>query len=453
MNIIIVGDGKVGRALTEQLSREGHNLTVIDSDVSALEKSLELYDVMVLEGNGASLMVLREARADTADLFISATSSDEVNMLACIMAKKMGAKNTIARIRNPEYAEQVSLLQDELGFSMSINPELSTAKEIYNILQFPSFLHRDSIVKGKAEIVELKISEGSKLCGLPLRKLYRILSVKVLICAVERDSKAFIPGGDFVLCAGDKIHVTAESRKLAKVIHDFGLKPDKVKNTIIIGGSRIAYHLSKMLTASGIAVKIIEKNSKRCMELAAQLPEVMIIEGDGSNQRLLLQEGIENADAVVTLTSMDEENVFLSLYASHMGVLHVLTKVNQTEYADIVETVGIESVVSPRWICATEVAEYVRAMANAGDSSVVAMHELVDGKVQALEFRAGAGTKYLETELSEMPIKKNVLIVCIYRKGKAMIPDGKTRIKKGDNVVIVAAGREVFVDLNEIFTR
>lgn len=451
MKIIVVGDGKVGLAITRQLTSEGHDLVIVDSNSEVLQRSQELYDVQGIVGNGASLPVLRTAGADEADLLIAATSSDELNMLSCIFAKRLGAKNTIARIRNPEYHEQLQLMKDEIGLSMPINPDLSAANEIYNIIQFPSFLQRDTFAKGRVEIVELKIKGDSKLAGIPLKKLYKILTVRVLVCAVTRKGQAFIPNGDFVLQADDRIHVTADSRQLAKVVHEFGLKSKRTENAVIIGGSRISYYLSKMLTASGISVKIVEKDKSRCEELASILPEVMIINGDGSDQRLLLEEGIKNTDALITLTSMDEENIFVSLYGAHEGVPHIITKVNQTEYADVVEAVGIESAFSPKTICAVQVARYVRAMANTTGGSVITMHEIVGGMVNALEFAVTEKTKYVDKQLMDIPIKKNILLACIYRKGKPIIPQGSNSLKKGDTIIVVVQSDTVLIDLNDIF--
>lgn len=451
MNIIIVGDGKVGLAITAQLSKEGHDLTVIDSNSKVLEQSVEQFDVMITHGNGASLPVLQRAGAEEADLLIAATSSDEVNMLTCILARKIGTKNTIARIRNPEYSEQLMLMRDELGLSMPINPEMSAANEIFHNLQLPSFLQRDSFAKGKVEIVALRIGETSPLRDKPLNKLYKSLSARVLICAVERKDQAFIPNGDFVLKKDDRIHVTADFRDLIKVIHDFELKSQKVKSAMIIGGSRIAYYLATMLIASNISVKIIEKNETRAFELAELLPKAMIIHGDGNNQRLLLEEGITETDAFITLTDMDEENIFLSLYARHIGVQNVITKVNQSEYSDIIKEMGIEAALSPKILCATAVTRYVRAMANKTGGSVITMHEIVDGKVQALEFRATDKTRFIDRQLMEMPIKDNILVACIYRRGRTLIPEGINRIKKGDNVIIIAPSDLPLIDLNDIF--
>ena len=453
MKIIIIGDGKVGLAITAELSREGHDLYIIDSNQNVLDKSRELYDVMVVHGNGASPPILLQTGAETADLIIAATSSDEVNMLSCIFAKKIGTKQTIARVRNPEYGEHLSLLREELGLSMLINPELSAATEIYNILEFPSFVHRESFVKGRVEIVALKIKPDSRLCGLPLSRLYKTLSVKVLICAVQRNGKAYIPSGDFALSAGDTIHITADSRDLAKVIGGLGVRTEKVHAVMIIGGSKIAYYLAKMLIRSGIQVTIIEEDQSRCHQLADTLGDgVMIINGDGSNQQLLLEEGLARQDALITLTNMDEENIFLSLYGSHIGVKRVITKINRTEYSFIADQMGIESAISPKAICALEVVRYVRAMANTSGGSVLALHEIVGGDVHALEFKVSSGTRHLGKNLTQMPIKKGILLACIFRKGRTIIPEGRSQIKTGDTLIVIAHSDFMLTDLNDIFT-
>lgn len=451
MQIIIVGDGKVGLAITEMLSREGHDLVIVDSNRRVLDDSMAQYDVMAIHGNGASMPVLKEAGAETADLVIAATSTDEINLLTCAVAKSLGTKSTIARVRTPEYAEQLTLMREDLGLSMPINPELSAATEIYNNLQFPSFLHRDSFARGRVEIVELKIVEGSNLCGTPLHKLYKILSVKVLVCAVERRGEAIIPDGGLVLEAGDRIHVTAETRDLPKVVHAFGLKHQKIHDAMIVGGSRIAFYLSKMLLASGISVKIIERDAKRSVALAEMLPEATVIEADGSHQQVLLAAGIENMDALITLTDLDEVNAFLSLYGSHVGVKRAITKVSRTEFAAVIGEMGIDSAISPKMICAMEVVRYVRAMANTIGGAVLTMHDLVDGKVHALEFRAGAQTRFLDEKLTNVPVRKSILLACIIRRGRTMIPQGNSVIKRGDTVIVVTLEEQRIVDINQIF--
>lgn len=451
MNIIVVGDGKVGLAITIELSKEGHNLTVIDSNYNVLERNEGQSDVMVVHGNGAALPVLREADAQNADILIAATSADEINILTCIMAKRIGAKRTIARVRNPEYSEQLIMLRDELGLSMTINPELAAAGEINNIMQFPSFLRRDKFAKGRVEIVELKVKPGSILKDIALKNLYKTVDVKVLICAVERKGQAYIPNGDFIIREGDRIYVTAASSNLVKLVESLKIESRKTRNVMIIGGSRIAYYLSVMLIKSGIDVKIIEKDHERCIQLADMLPKATIIEGSGNSQQLLLEEGIKETDALVTLTDIDEENIFLSMYGKYIGVYKTITKINQMEYADVIEDMGIDSVVSPKMLCATEIVRYVRAMSDTQGGSVITMYDLVNGKAEALEFKATANTRYLDMPLADVPIRNNFLIACITRRDRPIIPKGSDVIQEGDTIIVVTNSEKVIVDLNEIF--
>ena len=452
MKIIVVGDGKVGLAITAQLAREGHNLLVIDSDSGTLERRAEEYDVMVMHGNGASLPVLRTAEAHNADLLIAATSTDETNILTCIFAKQLGARHTIARVRNPEYStEQLGMIRDGLGISMTVNPDLSAAEEVYHILQFPSFIARDTFARGRVEIVEIKIGRDSKLLDIPLKALYSIVDVKVLVCAVERKNTIYIPNGEFFLREGDNIYVTAATNDLVKLVNSLGIAKRKTKNVMLLGGSRIAYYLAAMLAKSGIGVKIIEKSKERCLELAELLPKAVIIHGDTDRQGLLLEEGIRETDALVTLTDLDEQNLFLSLYGVHVGVQTVITKVNQTEYAELIGDMGIESVISPKLLCATEIVRYARAMADTTGGSVITMHEMANGKAYALEFRATEKTSYLDTPLMQIPIRRSFLLACIIRDGKAIIPRGSDVIRQRDTVIVVSSSEEAVVDLNEIF--
>ena len=426
MQIIIVGDGKVGVALTEQLSSEGHDITVIDSNPKVLEQSLESYDVMVVHGNGASIGVLKEAGVEDAHLLIAATSRDETNLLTCIVAKKLGAKHTIARVRNPEYAEQLVLMRDELGLSMTINPELAAAREIHHLLQFPSFLKRDSFAKGRVEIVEIHVGEDSKLAGIPLNRLYEIARVRVLVCVVERGGTVHIPDGSFTLQAGDNIYVTADSQDLA-------------------------YYLAMRCLHAGLGVKIIEQNHERCVELAELLPSAVIIEADGSRQDILAAEGISSTDAVITLTNMDEENLIISMYASHIGVPKVITKVNRTEYVEAFKSMGIDTFISPKALCSTDIVRYVRAMQNTTGGSVITLHRMVEGKAEALEFRAAETTRHLGETLLDIQLKPEILIACITHKGRTIIPRGSDVFQAGDTVIVVTTSGQPINDLNDIF--
>lgn len=451
MNIIIVGDGKVGAALTEQLSQEGHDVTVIDSDPKVLEQSMESYDVMVVHGNGASVSVLKDAGVEGADLLIAATSRDETNLLTCIVARKLGAKHTIARVRNPEYNEQMFLMREELGLSMTVNPEYAAAREIHRLLQFPSFLKRDSFARGRVEIVEIHVDDTSKLAGIPLKRLYEIARVRVLVCVVERKGVVHIPDGNFTLQAGDNIYVTAEVRDLAKLIKNLGLVKQKVRDVMIVGGSRVAYYLAQRCLGAGIGVKIIEQNHDRCIELAGLLPEAVIIEADGTRQEILSAEGMAATDAIITLTNIDEENIVIAMYAGHLGVPKVITKVNRTEYVHTFKRMGIDTFISPKALCCTDIVRYVRAMQNATGGSVITLHRMVEGKAEALEFRASESTRHLGETLLDIHLKPEILIACITHGGHTVIPRGSDSFAAGDNIVVVTTSGRPISDLNDIF--
>ncbi len=452
MNIIIVGNGKVGAALATQLSGQGHNVTIIDSDPRVLSQSAERLDVMVVEGNGASMSILREAGAESADLLIAATSLDELNLLTCLTAKKLGAKHTIARVRNPDYDQQLSEMRELLGLSLTVNPEQTAAHEAYQLLQFPSFLKRESFAKGRVEIVSIPVDEGSKLANIPLFKLYEIAKVNVLVCAVSREDGVHIPGGSFVLRPGDAIFVTAALQDLATLVRNLGLVEHKVRSLLIIGGSRVAFHLAKRCLESGIDVKIIERDHDRCIHLAEFLPSATIIEGDGSRQDVLEAEGLKSYDAVITLTGMDEENLVLSILARHQGVNKVITKLGRIEYADVFRKVGIGSIISPKALCCAHIARYVRAMSSAGDGgSVLTLHPIVDGQVEALEFLAGPDTRHCGQPLRDIPLKSGILISCITHRGQTLLPKGDSRFYPGDTVIVVTAEGRSINELDDIF--
>ncbi len=451
MHIIIVGDGKVGVALTEQLSQEGHDITVIDSNPKVLEQSMESYDVMVVHGNGASISVLKDAGVEGADLLIAATSRDEINLLTCIVARKLGAKHTIARVRNPEYNDQLVLMREELGLSMTVNPESAAAREIHHLLQFPSFLKRDSFARGRVEIVEIHVDGASILADIPLKRLYEIARVRVLVCVVERGGVVHIPDGNFTLQEGDNIYVTAETRDLSKLIKNLGIVKQKVRDVIIVGGSRVAYYLALRCLHAGIGVKIIEQNHERCVELAGLLPEAVIIEADGTRHDILAAEGMASVDAIITLTDIDEENIVIAMYASHCGVPKVITKVNRTEYVQTFKSMGIDTFISPKSLCCTDIVRYVRAMQNTTGGSVITLHRMVEGKAEALEFRASDTTRHLGETLLEIHLKPEILIAGITHIGRTIIPSGSDRFAIGDNIVVVTTSGRPINDLNDIF--
>ena len=451
MRIVIVGDGKVGYTLTRQLSRENHDVVVIDSNREVLRLATESLDVMTINGNGASLRVQREAGVSESDLLIAATSADEINLICCIIARKLGCRHTIARMRNPEYAEQLVFLKDELGLSMTINPESAAAREIFRVLQFPSFLKRDSFAKGRVEIVELVLREQSSLCGKQLSELYSTAKVKVLVCAVERGDGVYIPDGSFRLEAGDKLYVTASVQDLTALISHLGLETRRIRNVLIVGGSRIAYYLATSLIATGTEVKIIEHKEDRCLQLAELLPKATIIHADGTDKEVLLSEGIESTDAVVTLTNLDEENLLISMYANFLGVPKVVTKINRTEYNEVFRDKGIDCVVSPKLLCSNDIVRYVRAMQNTTGGSVLTLHRLVDDRAEALEFRASENTRNLGRTLKEVTLKPNILLACINRNGRIIIPSGGDSIELGDTVIVVTTVDRQILDLNDIF--
>jgi len=452
MNVIIVGDGKVGAALAEHLSAQGHNVTIVDSNSQVLNQSADQLDVMVVPGNGASMSTLRQAGAEKADLLIAATSRDELNLLTCLTAKKLGTAHTITRIRNPEYTDQLVSMREELGLSLTVNPEQAAAQEAYQLLQFPSFLKRESFAKGRVEIVAVPVEQGSRLSGIPLHKLYESARVNVLVCAVERGDEIYIPGGSFVLQEGDTIFVTAALQDLALLVKNLGLVEKKVKSLLIIGASRVAFHLVKRCLDSGIRVKVIERDHAKCVAMAESCPAATVIEGDGSRQDVLDAEGLGSYDAVITLTGMDEENLVLSMYASHLGVGKVITKVNRLEYYDVFRRLGIGSVISPKALCCSIIAQYVRAMSSASESeSILTLHSIVDGKVEALEFLAGSATRHCGETLKSIPLKPGILVSCITHQGRTVLPKGDSRFYPGDGVIIVTTGDRAITDLDEIF--
>lgn len=434
MRIVIVGDGKVGSALAQLLSEEGHDITLIDRNSEVLDQTSEEQDVLVVKGNGAAINTQKEAHVGKSDLLIAATSGDELNLLCCMLAKKLGCPHTIARVRNPEYMDQAFLLKDELGLNMVVNPERAAAGEIFRILQFPSFLHRDTFSKGRVEIVEIKLDGKSPLIGKKLFEIEKIIKVQTLICSVERGDKVYIPGGDFVLKEGDRIFVTAPAASLAKLIRNLKLDQKKIHDVIIIGGSRTAYYLASNLIESGVKVKIIEHNLERCRELAEYLSKATIIHANGSERSVLDSEGVPVTDAVVSLTDIDEENLLISKYADLCRVPTVITKLNRTEFDDLYDLLGIKWAISPKMLISADIVRYVRAMQNTEGDEVITLHRI--GKMEALEFMAhdfsGSGVK-----LKDLDTADDVLIACINRRGHIILPGGNDTIEEGDTVIVV----------------
>jgi len=450
MKIVIIGDGKVGYTLTQALSNEGHDLVVIDNHRNALDQTAHL-DVMVMEGNGASAAVQREAGVAQSDLLIAVTSADETNLLCCMVARKLGCKHTIARIRNSEYQEAQYLLRDELGLSMAVNPEKVAAREIFSLIKFPAVLKRETFFKGRAEIVAIPVHAGGKLDGMALPQLYKALKVRVLICAVERGNDVIIPDGSFVLKGGDNLYVTAPARDLVSLIKVLELEKARIRSVMLVGGSRIAMHLAKQLCDAGIQVKILEKDRAKCEMLGALLPDALISRADGTSFQELLNEGLEEVGALVTLTNIDEQNLVISMYASQMNVPKIITKINRLDYENFMRDSDEESTVSPRMLVCNNILRYVRSMQNR-TGSMLALHRMLGGRVEALEFRVTRDTAYIGTPLIDAPVQKGILVAAISRRGNVIIPRGDDCLKEGDGVVIVTSSGHALTDLNDIFS-
>lgn len=451
MNIIIAGSGRVGSSLTRQLTAEGYDITVIDSDSQVMESSVEQYDVISVQGNCASMPVLRQAGVMDADLLIAATNEDEVNLLCCTTAHAMNPKlHTIARIRNPEYTEQSYQLRDVFGLSMVINPENQAATEIDRLLKYPGFLRRDTFAKGRTEIVELRVDASSKLCNVKLSDLRNIVKCQVLVCTVIRGGAAIAPRGDFVLREGDRLFVTALSENLTTLLKNLGMISRRVQRVILCGGGRVSYYLAKRLKAASVSVMIIEKDIQRCNELCALLPGVDIIHGDVTDRDLLESEGLSSCDALVTLSSMDELNMIVSMYAVSQGVPRVITKLDYTDSRSVIDSFSLGSYVSPRELCCNNIVRYVRAMQNQ-TGAALSVHAIADGQAEAMEFRVDEKSRFCGIPLKDIKLKPNILITSIAHGASTKIANGDSVFNQGDIVVVVTNRREVLRQFNDIF--
>lgn len=451
MNIIIAGGGKVGQTLARQLSAEGHDLTLIDRDNQVLEKTADRYDAMVVAGNCASKEVLLSAGIQDAELLIAATAMDEVNLLCCMTAHGLNKNlHTIARIRTPEYADQIMTMRDVFPLSMTVNPELQAALEIERLLKFPGFLRRESFANDQTQIVELRIDSASKLCNLPLSELGTVVKCRVLVCAVLRAGTAVTPTGNFVLKEGDRIFVTAPTANLAILLKSLGIGTKKVRNVLLCGGGRVSYYLASLLEDDKMAVRILEQNSARCTDLAATLPQATVILGDCSSQATLDSQGLENMDAVVTLTGLDETNMVVSLYAGSRGVGQIITKLSRTENSKLADTMALGSTISPKELCCNSIVRYVRAMQNQ-TGAAVSVHTIADGQSEAVEFLVDETTKNCGKSLKDIKLKPNVLIAGISHGADSQVPNGNSVFVPGDTVIVVTSGRGVLHTINDIF--
>ena len=450
MNIVIIGDGKVGHKLAKQLSDEKYNVALIDQSERKLRDAVNELDVSCVVGDGANAEVQKEADVPGADLVIACASTDELNMLCCLLAKRLGAKQTIARVRNPVYYQQMHLFKEDLKLSMAVNPELVLAGEISRVLIFPSAAKIETFAKGRVELVEVTIGDQSPMDGISLMELYRKYQIKMLICAVQRGSDVYIPDGSFVTRRGDKINIAASHKEIEKFFKFVGAKRNKVRTVLICGGGRVAYYLSKQLLSLGMQVKIIEQSKERCMELCDLLPKATIIHGNATDHELLEEEGIGNADAFVCLTGIDEENIIMSMYAKTKNVSKIITKVNEDALQHLVDELGIESTVSAKNVTTNVIMSYVRAMKNSmGSANVETVYQLINGRIEALEFLIREATNYTGIPLKDLTIRENHLVACIVRKRQIIIPGGNDTMEVGDSVLVVSMSQGL-EDLKEI---
>ncbi len=451
MKILVAGNGKMGASLTKKLTVEDCDLTVIDQNPGVLESIMEDCDVMGIQGNCASMDTLRDAGVEDADLLIAMTGMDEVNLLCCMTAHSMNPKlHTITRIKNPEYAGQIYTLRSAFGLSMAVNPDRQAASEISRLIKYPGFLKRDTFARGTVEIVELRVREDSKLIGIPLNRLNSVAHCNILVCAAVREGEVTIPSGDFVLKGGDRLFVTGDAENLGVLLKHLGVITRKARRILIAGGSRISYYLAQTLLKYGIDVRIIENNPKRCRELAEDLPDAVVVEGDAGDQKILDKEGIADCDAFVTLTGVDETNIVLSIFGTHRGVPQVITKLSREENVQMLDDLPVGSIISPKDLCTNSIVRYVRAMKNQVGAAV-SVHMIADGQVEAIEFILDESTMHCKEPLKNLKLRKNILIACASRRGKPRILTGDSTFDKGDSVIVISAGDSVIGQFNDIF--
>lgn len=451
MKIIIVGCGKVGTSIANELNSEGHEIVVVDIDHEAVTRLSESIDVMGIEGNGATYEILSEAGAESADLVIAAAARDEINLYTCLMAKAAGVKHTIARVRNPEYTSDLYRVKEQLGLSMAINPELTAAVEISRLLRFSGALEIDAFAKGIVELIKVEVPEDSLISDRKISEI-DILKGKVRICSVEREGEVYIPNGDFVIHSGDKISVAAKPEIAAKFFKKINVSIGRCRDVILLGGGKISYYLALKLIKSGVNVKIIEKNPARCAVLSELLPEAVIIQGDCMDQDLLLSEGIEHVDGVAALMDYDEENILISLYLKGASRAKVITKVNNVSFDSILSNLSFDYIIHPKSITGEYIARYIRAMQNSLGSNVETLYRLNDGKTEALEFRASKNAKVCAVPIQQLDLLDNLQIICINRKGKIIIPQGSDSIMPNDTVIVLTKHKGLS-DLDDIFKK
>ena len=451
MKIVIIGCGKVGTSIARELNTSGHDITVVDNNGAAVRRLSESLDVMGIEGNGATYEALSEAGAETADLVIAATARDEVNLYACLMARAAGVPHTIARVRSPEYTDDLYRVKDQLRLSMSINPELTEAIEISRLLRFSGALEIDSFAKGAVELIKVLVPPNSPLCDKKISQI-DTLKGRVRICTVERGNEVYIANGETRIKAGDKASIVAKPEIAAKFFKKSGFNIGRSRDVILLGGGKVSFYLAQRLIKSGANVKIIERNEQRCNLLSSMLHDAMIIHGDCMDQELLLSEGIESADGVAALMDYDEENILISLYIKSVSHAKIITKINNESFDTIIGNLGLESVISPKTLTGEYIARYIRAMQNSLGSNVETLYRLHEDRVEALEFRAKSNSRTVNTPLMQLDLKDDLQVICISRGGKIILPQGSDVIKPDDSVVVVTKHKGLS-DLNDILRR
>lgn len=437
MKIIIVGCGNVGATLAEQLGKEGHDITVIDTKEQLVNSLSDACDVLGIVGNGASYNIQMEADVNHADILIAVTGSDELNLLCCLIAKKAGGCHTIARVSNPVYSREISFIREELGLSMIINPQHAAAREMARLLKFPSALKIDSFAKSRVELINYRIEEGNPLCNMKLKYMGSKLKSSVLVAIVERNDEVIIPDGDFELKAKDIISIVGTPVKTVEFFRKIGVPTAAAKDVMVIGGGRTSIYLAKQLIEMGIKVKIIERQKERCEELSEMLPKAMIINGDGTDKDLLMEEGMTQTEAFLAMTDFDEENIMLALFAKSLSKAKLITKVHRIAYDEIIDSLDVGSIVYPKFITAETIIKYVRAMHNSIGSNIETLYRLSDNRVEALEFYIKPDSPVIGIPLQELPLKKNMLIGCITHRGQVTIPKGQSVIEAGDTVILI----------------
>lgn len=438
MNIIIVGNGKVGLSLTKQLASEGHDVVVIDKNPRVVEETINDFDVMGICGNGACYDIQKQAGVDKADLLIAVTQTDELNMLCCLLAKKMGCRHSIARVRTPEYSKQLDFMRTGFGISMLVNPEFEAANEIARILRFPSAIKLEPFANGRVELAEIGIGEGNGLIGKPIHIIHEKYRVRVLVCAVKRGDEAIIPNGDFIIKQGDRINVTASRPELVNFMKHLGLYRSRTKRVMIAGGGKVGYYLGRQLMESGHDIKILEKNDVRALELSEALPQAEIICGDATDRELLEEQGLAVQDAFVALMGRDEENAIISMYAAAKQVSKVVTKASRIS-TDVLSSIGLDSVISAKELATDRILSYVRALHNSEGTGVRTLYRIVDGKAEALEFGVPNDFAYIGVTFRELRLKKNLMIACIIRGSKVIFPRGDDCMEAGDTIIVVTS--------------